>query len=98
MLNSSNHPTNSSVRKTVTMTFRIDESIMNKLRNESEKREVSLNTLVKAVILIHFKLATDYKIKKYGSVEDIFILCETCYWCALHILVNLDVVLPDKGD
>jgi hypothetical protein len=31
-------------------------------------------------------LATDYKIKKYGSVEDIFILCETCHWCALHIL------------
>ena len=28
---------------------------------------------------------TDYKIKKYGSLEDIFILCETCYWCALHI-------------
>ena len=25
------------------------------------------------VILIHFKLATDYKIKKYDSVEDIFI-------------------------
>jgi hypothetical protein len=24
--------------------------------------------------------------KKYGSVEDLFILCETCYyWCALHI-------------
>ena len=33
---------------------------------------------------IHFKLATDYKIKKYGSVEDIFILCETCYWCATY--------------
>jgi hypothetical protein len=25
-------------------------------------------------------LATDYKIKKYGSVEDIFILCETYHW------------------
>jgi hypothetical protein len=35
-------------------------------------------------------LATDNKKKKYGSVEDIFILCETCYWCALHILINLD--------
>jgi hypothetical protein len=46
MLDSSDYPTNSSVRKTVTMTFRIDESIMNKLRNESELREVSLNTLV----------------------------------------------------
>ena len=39
---------------------------------------------VKIVILIHFKLATDYKIKKYGSVEDIFILCETCHWCATY--------------
>jgi hypothetical protein len=29
-------------------------------------------------------LATDYKIKKYGSVDDIFILCETCYWCATY--------------
>jgi hypothetical protein len=29
-------------------------------------------------------LATDYKIKKYGSVEDIFILCETCHWCATY--------------
>jgi hypothetical protein len=36
------------------------------------------------VILIHFKLDTDYKIKKYGSLEDIFILCETCYWCATY--------------
>lgn len=50
MLNSSNHPTNSSVRKTVTMTFRIDENIMNKLRNESEQREVSLNTLVNQIL------------------------------------------------
>ena len=50
MLNSSNHPTNSSVRKSVTMTFRIDESIMNKLRNESEQREVSLNTLVNQIL------------------------------------------------
>jgi hypothetical protein len=29
-------------------------------------------------------LSTDYKIKKYGSVEDIFILCESCYWCATY--------------
>ena len=32
------------------MTFRIDESIMNKLRNESEQREVSLNTLVNQIL------------------------------------------------
>ena len=50
MLDSSNNPTDSSVRKTVTMTFRIDESIMNKLRNESEQREVSLNTLVNQIL------------------------------------------------
>jgi hypothetical protein len=36
-------------------------------------------------------LATDNnKIKKYGSLDDIFILCETCYWCVPHILINLD--------
>ena len=29
-------------------------------------------------------MATYYKKKKYGSVEDIFILCETCYWCATY--------------
>jgi hypothetical protein len=29
-------------------------------------------------------LANDNKEKKYGSVEDIFILCETCYWCATY--------------
>jgi hypothetical protein len=30
-------------------------------------------------------LATDNnKEKKYGSLEDIFILCETCYWCATY--------------
>ncbi|HYY71537.1 MAG TPA: hypothetical protein VE595_03910 [Nitrososphaeraceae archaeon] len=39
---------------------------------------------VMTVTLIHFKLATDYKIKKYGSLEDIFILCETCYWSATY--------------
>jgi hypothetical protein len=39
---------------------------------------------IMTVILIHSKLATDYKIKKYGSVEDIFILCETCHWCATY--------------
>lgn len=50
MLDSNNNPTDSSVRKTVTMTFRIDESIMNKLRNESEQREVSLNTLVNQIL------------------------------------------------
>ncbi len=37
-------------RKTVTMTFRIDESVMDLLRAESEKREVSLNTLVNQIL------------------------------------------------
>ncbi|HEX7032948.1 MAG TPA: hypothetical protein VF172_08115 [Nitrososphaera sp.] len=35
---------------TVTMTFRIDESIMDVLRSESEKREVSLNTMVNQIL------------------------------------------------
>ena len=29
-------------------------------------------------------MATDNKKKKYGSIEDIFILCETCHWCATY--------------
>lgn len=33
-------------KKTSTMTFRIDEDILNKLRTESEHRETSLNTFV----------------------------------------------------
>ena len=36
------------------------------------------------VILIHPNWLPDYKIKKYGSIEDIFILCETCHWCATY--------------
>ncbi|MGC2429158.1 MAG: hypothetical protein WA421_19145 [Nitrososphaeraceae archaeon] len=36
-------------RKTVTMTFRVDEAIMTKLRHESEQREISLNTLVNQI-------------------------------------------------
>lgn len=36
-------------RKTVTMTFRVDETIMTKLRHESEQREISLNTLVNQI-------------------------------------------------
>jgi hypothetical protein len=29
-------------------------------------------------------LAANNEKKKYGSVEDIFILCETCHWCATY--------------
>jgi hypothetical protein len=47
---SSDHLANGSIKKSVTMTFRIDESIMNTLRNESEQREVSLNTLVNQIL------------------------------------------------
>jgi hypothetical protein len=36
------------------------------------------------VMLIPFKIATDYKIKKHGSLEDTFILCETCYWFSTY--------------
>lgn len=32
--------------KTTTMTFRIDENVMMKLRKESNQREISINTLV----------------------------------------------------
>lgn len=38
-----------STKKTTTMTFRIDEEIMNKLRAESENRETSLNTFVNQI-------------------------------------------------
>ena len=36
------------------------------------------------VILIHFKFATDYKIKKHGSLEDIFILSERYHRCSTY--------------
>lgn len=29
-------------------------------------------------------MAANNEKKKYGSVEDIFILCETCHWCATY--------------
>ena len=37
-------------KKTVTMTFRIDESVMSRLRTESDSREISLNTFVNQVL------------------------------------------------
>lgn len=37
-------------RRTITMTFRIEESTMDLLRIESENREVSLNTLVNQIL------------------------------------------------
>ena len=33
-------------KKSATMTFRIDEDVLNKLRAESENRETNLNTFV----------------------------------------------------
>lgn len=36
-------------KKTATMTFRIDEDVLNKLRTESEHRETSLNTFVNQI-------------------------------------------------
>src|SRR5579863_4903769 len=36
-------------KKTSTMTFRIDEEVLNKLREESEHRETSLNTFVNQI-------------------------------------------------
>ena len=35
---------------TVTMTFRIDEGVMDVLRSESEKREISLNTMLNQIL------------------------------------------------
>ena len=29
-------------------------------------------------------MAANNEKKKYGSVEDIFILCETCHWCVTY--------------
>ncbi len=37
-------------RRTATMTFRIDERILNLLKNESERKDISLNTLVNHVL------------------------------------------------
>ena len=37
-------------KRTITMTFRIDEKIMNKLRIEAKNREISLNMLVNQII------------------------------------------------
>ena len=38
------------VKKTVTMTFRLDENSVQKLREESEYRQISLNTLVNQIL------------------------------------------------
>ena len=40
----------SSNRRTVTMTFRIDERILNLLKSESERKDISLNILVNHVL------------------------------------------------
>lgn len=37
-------------KRTITMTFRIDEKIMNKLQIEAKNREISLNMLVNQII------------------------------------------------
>ena len=29
-------------------------------------------------------MAANNEKKKYGSLEDIFILCETCHWCVTY--------------
>ncbi|MEW5840440.1 MAG: hypothetical protein AB1753_05490 [Thermoproteota archaeon] len=49
-INGSSNGSGNSKRATVTMTFRIEESVMAALRSESEKKEVSLNTLVNQVL------------------------------------------------
>ncbi len=51
MLNTSPNISDDTARHaTVTMTFRIDEGTMKVLRSESEKREISLNTIVNQIL------------------------------------------------
>lgn len=40
----------SEIKKTATMTFRVEKDVLNQLRVESDKKEVSLNTLVNQVL------------------------------------------------
>jgi hypothetical protein len=42
-------PIGNGTKKTVTMTFRIDENVIAKLRNEADNREISLNTLANQI-------------------------------------------------
>lgn len=42
-------PVGDGTKKTVTMTFRIDENVITKLRNEADNREISLNTLANQI-------------------------------------------------
>lgn len=44
------HSEKDSAKKTTTMTFRIDEGVMKALKAESDKKEVSLNTLVNQIL------------------------------------------------
>jgi hypothetical protein len=43
-------PVGNGTKKTATMTFRIDENIVTKLRDEADNREISLNTLVNQIL------------------------------------------------
>jgi hypothetical protein len=49
-LDDSSVPVDNGTKKTSTMTFRIDENIVTKLRDEADNREISLNTLVNQIL------------------------------------------------
>jgi len=49
-LDDSSVPVGNGTKKTATMTFRIDENIVTKLRDEADNREISLNTLVNQIL------------------------------------------------
>jgi hypothetical protein len=50
LLDDSSVPVGNGTKKTTTMTFRIDENIVTKLRDEADNREISLNTLVNQIL------------------------------------------------
>lgn len=55
------------VKKTSTITFRIDEKYEKGLRKEAEEKRISLNTLANQIFGDHVEL--DQYMKKFGTVE-----------------------------
>ena len=56
-----------SIKKTATITFRIDESYAKGLRKEAEEKRISLNTLANQIFGDHVEYAQF--MKKFGMVE-----------------------------
>ena len=75
-------------KKTATMTFRIDEDILNKLRTESEHRETSLNTFVNQI----FKRYVEWDMfeSKVGMIPIASYRYGNSYWkkhCARYSII-----------